>query len=334
MNNPKVVVLASTMIPIEIGEPHSGKDPAIPININAAISRQNVCSEVPALAFGLYKVPNGDEGVRIIKDAILRAGYRHLDSASIYGNEKTLGKALNHCFETMKDVSDGDSKQKVLKRSELFLASKVWNDAQREGRPTVRRSVEQSLNDLGLDYLDICYVHWPVPGCFVETYRELLLLQKEEKIKFLGISNFRIADYEELLKEVPPNEFVPPLIHQFEISPFMYRPKTVQYFAEKKILVAASKALNRTVGLDSEDGEVVRDIAKSHSVTPAQVLLRWSYQNGLIVLTKTTSLSRMNENRSLFDFSLSPLEMDQLDGITKEEAVRAREELEAKRRSS
>lgn len=307
------------------------KDPVIPINIDAAIPGQSVCSEVPALAFGLYKVPNGDEGVRIINDAILGAGYRHLDSASIYGNQKTLGKALAHCFGTMKET---DSKEKVLKRSELFVASKVWNDAQREGRPTVRRSVEQSLHDLGLEYLDICYVHWPVSGCFVETYRELLSLQKEGKIKFLGISNFRIDDYEELLEKIPPNEFVPPLIHQFEISPFMYRPTTVQYFVEKKILVAASKALNRTLGLDSEDGQVVRDIAKCHSVTPAQVLLRWSFQKGLIPLAKTTSLSRMNENRSLFDFSLSPLEMDQLDGITKEEAVRAREELEAKRRSS
>ena len=305
------------MNPRETGESDSEKDPFI-----------------PRLAFGLYKVPNGDDGVGIINDAILRAGYRHLDSASIYGNEKILGKALEHCFGMTKDVSYGDSKQTVLNRSDLFVASKVWNDAQREGRSAVRRSIEQSLNDLGLDYLDICYVHWPVPGYFVETYRELLSLRREHKIKHLGISNFRIADYEELLEKIPANEFVPPLIHQFEVSPFMYRPKTIEFFAQKQILVAASKALNRTVGLDSEEGKVVREIAKCHSVTPAQVLLRWSYQKGLIVLSKTNSLSRMNENRSLFHFSLSPLEMDQLDAITKEEAVRAREELEAKRRSS
>lgn len=305
------------MNPRETGESDSEKEPFI-----------------PRLAFGLYKVPNTEEGVGIINDAILRAGYRHLDSASIYGNEKTLGKALEHCFGMTKDVSYGDSEKKVLQRSELFVASKVWNDAQREGRRAVRRSVEQSLNDLGLDYLDICYVHWPIPGYFVETYRELLNLRREGKLKFLGISNFRIADYEELLEKIPPNEFVPPLIHQFEVSPFMYRPKTIDYFAQKQILVAASKALNRTIGLDSDDGKVVRDIAKCHSVTPAQVLLRWSYQKGLIVLSKTNSLSRMNENRNLFDFSLSPSEIDQLDTITKEEDVRAREELEAKRRSS
>ncbi len=305
------------MNPRETGESDSEKEPFI-----------------PRLAFGLYKVPNTEEGVGIINDAILRAGYRHLDSASIYGNEKTLGKALEHCFGMTKDVSYGDSEKKVLQRSELFVASKVWNDAQREGRRAVRRSVEQSLNDLGLDYLDICYVHWPIPGYFVETYRELLNLRREGKLKFLGISNFRIADYEELLEKIPPNEFVPPLIHQFEVSPFMYRPKTIDYFAQKQILVAASKALNRTIGLDSDDGKVVRDIAKCHSVTPAQVLLRWSYQKGLIVLSKTDSLSRMNENRNLFDFSLSPSEIDQLDTITKEEDVRAREELEAKRRSS
>lgn len=297
-----------------------------------SISTHPVDAEIPALAFGLYKVPSGDEGVRIITDAIIGAGYRHLDSASIYGNEKTLGRALVDCYKTSADALTSEPKN--LDRFQLFVASKVWNDAQKEGRLAVRRSVDQSLDDLGLEYLDICYVHWPVPGYFVGTYRELLLLQKEGKIKFLGISNFRIADYEELLAKIPQNEFVPPLIHQFEVSPFMYRPETVKYFREKRIRIAASKALNRTAGLDSDDAAVVRIIAKSHSVTPAQVLLRWSFQKRFIVLSKTTSLSRMKENRDLFKFSLSIAEMDHLDDITNEEVVQARDELEAKRRTS
>lgn len=300
-------------------------------------------AKVPALAFGLYKVPKDEEGVGIISDAILRAGYRHLDGASIYGNEKTLGKALAECCggcdsgtttEVVSDDADASPARRILQRSDLFIASKVWNDAQNEGRSAVRRSVEQSLADLGLEYLDVCYVHWPVPGRFVDTYRELLLLQKEGKIRFLGISNFRIADYEELRATIPPTEFVPPLIHQFEISPFMYRPETIEYFAKQQILVAASKALNRTVGLDSPEGTIVREIAKSLGVTPAQVMLRWSFQKGFIVLSKTTSLARMNENRNLFQFSLSSHEMEQLDGITTEEVIRAREELEATRRTS
>lgn len=333
-------------------------DPSYSIKIAATVTATattgNACSpspiatvtkanniNVPALAFGLYKVPNDDEGVRIVLDAITRANYRHLDSASIYGNEKTLGKALANCIKTTTTTastssssSSSSAKQKIIERSKLFVASKVWNDAQKEGRIAVRRSVEQSLKDLGLDYLDICYIHWPVPGYFVDTYRELLLLQKEGKIKFLGISNFRIADYEELLANVPQNEFVPPLINQFEVSPFLYRPKMIKYFQEKEILVAASKALNRAAGLDGDDSIVVRGIAESYSVTPAQVLLRWSFQKGLIVLSKTSSLSRMKENRALFEFSLSREEMEQLDGITTKEVVQARDELEDQRRTS
>jgi diketogulonate reductase-like aldo/keto reductase len=311
-------------------------DPSYSVyHVSPSIPTPHASAEVPALAFGLYKVPNGDEGVRIISDAILRAGYRHLDSASIYGNEKTLGRALSECCGTTKEkISAGTSQSKTVKRSDLFIASKVWNDAQREGRPAVRRSVEQSLDDLGLEYLDVCYIHWPVPNNFVGAYRELMLLQKEGKIRFLGISNFRTADFNELQAKIPQDEFVPPLIHQFEVSPFMYRPETIEYFTERKIVVAASKALNRTVGLDSNDGAVVKVIAKSHSVTPAQILLRWSFQKGFVVLSKTISLLRMKENRALFDFSLSTEEMNRLDEITKEEIVRARDELEAKRRTS
>lgn len=249
---------------------------------------------IPALAFGLYKVPQGDEGVKIITDAILEAGYRHLDSASIYGNERTVGKALASVTTHFNGTNGTDSTSTdvdgVVKRSELFVASKVWNDAQRKGRTAVRESVLKSLRDLGLDYLDLCYVHWPVPGCFVDTYRELLVLQSEGTIKHLGISNFRMADYEELTENISPETFVKPIVNQFEVSPYMYRPRVIQYFQQEKgILVAASKALNRAANLD-EENSVLRQIAASHSgasigasttttviVTPAQVLLRWSF---------------------------------------------------------
>lgn len=336
----KIITMASQEDNANPGVCDSNKDPCISVNLvenaspSLSIPVKHTKVDVPTLAFGLYKIPNGDEGVQIISDAILRAGYRHLDSGSIYGNEKTLGRALADCCGTTTRTTDCTSQNEILERSELFVASKVWNDAQKQGRLAVRRSVEQSLVDTGLKYLDICYVHWPVPGHFVDTYRELLLLQQEGKINFLGISNFRIADYEKLLADIPQEKFVPPLIHQFEVSPFMYRPETIEYFREKYILVAASKALNRTVGLNSDDGAVVRDMAKSHSVSPTQVLLRWSFQKGLIVLSKTTSLSRMRENRALFHFILSPEEMDRLDDITKEENVKARDELESKRRTN
>lgn len=273
--------------------------------------------KIPALAFGLYKVPDSEEGERIILDAIHGAGYRHFDSASIYGNEKTLGRALA---------------KSLVPRSELFIASKVWNDAQRNGRIAVRASVVATLNDLGCEYLDVCYLHWPVPGCFVEAYKELQCLQKEGRIRCLGISNFGIADYEELMtadKEIT----VLPQINQIEVSPFMYRPQIIQYFQDRGILVAASKALHRGDRVD-EEGSVVNKIAHSRSLKPAQVVLRWSLQHNLIVLTKTSSLDRMIENRSITGFTLLPQEMMALDGLTTPGEIRDREELEFLRKSS
>ena len=124
-----------------------------------------------------------------------------------------------------------------------------------------------------------------------------------------------------------------PLINQIEVSPFMYRPQTIQYFQEKGILVAASKALHRGDGIDDE-GSVVRMIATAHSVSPAQVLLRWSLQHRLIVLTKTSSLDRMIENRGILDFTLLPQEMAALDVLTTEDTILAREELEVLRKST
>lgn len=206
----------------------------------------------------------------------------------------------------------------------------VWNDAQKDGRIAVRRSVERSLIDLQIDYLDICYVHWPVPKYFIETYRELMLLRKEKKIRFIGISNFNKLDYEELLRANIPS-FIPPLINQFEVSPLMYRSNMIQYFQEEKgILIAASKAMNRG---SSSTLQVIQDIARVNSVSPAQVLLRWSYQKKFIVLSKTSNLLRMRENRDILGFCLSNEEIQQLDYITTSNDIRIREELEVKRKS-
>jgi diketogulonate reductase-like aldo/keto reductase len=272
---------------------------------------------VPALAFGLYMVPDTAEGEKIIIDAIRDAGYRHFDSATAYGNERTLGRALARAG---------------VPRAELTIAGKVWNDAQRGGRAAVRASVEASLADIGTAYLDICYVHWPVPGCLVDTYRELQELQKGGKIRHLGISNFGIADYEELVNAE--GITVRPLINQIEVSPFMYRPQTIRYFQERGVLVAASKALHRGAGIAGDGSDVVATIAASHGVTPAQVLLRWGLQHSLVVLAKTSRLERMRENRDVLSFTLLEEEMLELVGLTSEDAIQAREEIENERKCS
>jgi diketogulonate reductase-like aldo/keto reductase len=268
---------------------------------------------VPALAFGLYKIPSTEEGEMTICDAI-KNGYRHFDTASLYENERILGNAI---------------RKSGIPRKDFFVASKVWNDAQKAGRTAVRASIEKSLRELDLEWIDAIYIHWPVPGCVIETYKEMQLLYQEGKIRSIALSNFGIAEYEELVN-FGSTITVPPSINQIEVSPFMYRPETIDYFQERNILVAASKSLHRASGI--EEG-IVKSIADKHGVTSAQVMVRWSFQKRLIVVVKTSQSHRMKENRDVLNFSLTEEELNALDSLTSEKDISDREEIEIQRRN-
>jgi diketogulonate reductase-like aldo/keto reductase len=190
-----------------------------------------------------------------------QAGYRHFDTASYYGNEAALGKAL---------------KQSGLPREDFFIVSKVWNDAQKSGREAVRQSVLQSVAALDFGgYFDLFMVHWPVPGCFVDTYKELELLHNEGIIRNLGISNFSAQEYEELMSKMN-NISIPPVVNQFEVSPFMYREEFVSYFQQKGVIVSSSKALYRGEGFENP---IIQKLTEKYSgTTPAQIILRWAVQ--------------------------------------------------------
>lgn len=269
-------------------------------------------ASIPQLAFGLYLVPDSAVGEEIVLHAI-RAGYRHFDTATYYGNEGMLGRALQ---QSGKD------------RTEFYLSSKVWNDAVKAGRAAVRQSVEDSLQLLQCEYLDLMLVHWPVPGCFIEAYHELEDLCKEGKIKAIGLSNFSPEEFQEL---VDGGITVHPAVNQFEVSPLMYRRELVQFFQDQEIAVAASKSLNRAACLDNAEIAV---LAERYSVTPAQVVLRWSFQKGLIVVSKTVSPLRMALNRNILHFTLSYDDMAVLDSLTQPQDIAQREELEAVRKKS
>lgn len=265
--------------------------------------------EIPQLAFGLYKVsPEQCEGV--VLEAI-EAGYRHFDTASFYGNEAGLGRAL---------------KRSELSRDNFFVCTKVWNDAQKAGRAAVRESVERSLSDLDSEYIDLFLVHWPVPGCHLETYRELELLVEEGKVRSIGISNYSEEEYKEL---VDGGIRINPTVNQMEVSPAMYRPETIDFFAERGIVVSASKALHRG---DSFSKGPIQKLAQKYSVTPAQVMLRWGLEKGLVLCVKTSNVSRMHENRSIFHFALDEDDCSLLDAITRKDDVVKRNELEMKRK--
>lgn len=267
---------------------------------------------VPQLAFGMYQVPVSEEGTKIVAAAV-QSGYRHFDTATVYGNEAMLGKAL---------------KATGIPRNQFFITTKVWNDAVKQGRAAVRASVEQSIVNLDWGAIDLVLIHWPVPGHFVDAYRELELLVQEGKLKAIGLSNFGPREYEEL---VAAGISVLPVVNQTEVNPAMNRPDLIEYFQERNIAVAASKALSRGSVLSAKP---VQDIAKRYSVTPAQVVLRWSLQKGLIVVAKTSNATRMQENRSIFRFRLSDEDERSLDLLTFESAVQKREALEAERKRS
>lgn len=276
---------------------------------------------IPQMAFGLYLVPADEEGEKIISHAI-EAGYRHFDTASYYKNEATLGRAI---------AKSG------IPRKEFFLCSKVWNDAQNEGRQAVRESVLSSLQALchgcgdgdPNPYWDLYLIHWPVPGKFIDTYKELEELQQEGRLKSIGISNFTIAEYEALVQS---GITVPPAVLQMEVSPVMYRAQTIDYFQRTaNVVVSASKALSRGSAFDAAP---IQQLAKAHSVSPAQILLRWSIQKGLVVVTKTANRDRMRDNRDLWGFSLSSEEMNMLDSMTTQEAVYERDAVELERKRS
>ena len=266
---------------------------------------------MPQQAFGLYKV-DAKDCKQVVLDAI-EAGYRHFDTASFYGNEEALGAAL---------------KESRIPREELFITTKLWNDAQKGGRTAVRESFEKSLALLDCDFIDLFLVHWPVPGHHVDTYKELEQIQKEGRCRSIGISNYSEGDYMEL--EAAGLNVIP-AVNQMEVSPAMYRPETIKFFTDKGIAVSASKALHRGASLEKTP---IVDIARKHSVSPAQVMLRWGLQKRLAIATKTSSSERMKENRKLLTFTLDKDDIALLDGITTEEDIFNRAELEKTRKSS
>lgn len=263
---------------------------------------------VPQLGFGLYKITKDRSGVEILKAAI-RTGYRHFDGASLYGNSSQLGQAIQ---------------ESNIPRSDLFLTTKIWNTELGE----VREVVTRELKSLQTNYLDVVYIHWPVPSLFVNAYKKLEELCREGIIRGIGLSNFNESEYQLLMDA---GITIPPVVNQFEVSPAMYRPNVVRFFQSRNIVVVASKALNRAASFDNE---IVLALARKHKVSPSQIYLRWSIQKALVPVCKTSSPCRMKANASIWDFSLDTEDMEALDVMTSAEDICQRKELEAQRKTS
>ena len=241
--------------------------------------------QMPLLGLGVYKAVGENEVEQAIADAA-DAGYRLIDTASVYKNEDGVGRGI---------------KALTIPREELFVTTKIWNTAQSIG--DVEDTFNRSLERLGLDYVDLYLIHWPVPGCYTDTWKALEKLQTQGRVKSIGVSNFHIHDLE-MLKKVSD---VVPAVNQVEFHPLFNQPELLSYCRENNIAVQAYAPLARGAYLHSQ---LLLEIGRKYQKTTAQIGLRWAVQQGISVIPKSVHKERIRENAEIFDFSLTREEMD------------------------
>ena len=257
--------------------------------------------EIPALGLGVFQTPPDEtrDAVRVA----LGAGYRHIDTAAAYGNERQVGEAVH---------SSG------LERSEVFLETKIWISDY--GYDETLHGFDKSAHKLGVDQIDLLILHQALPSAFdrtLEAYRALETLLDDGKVRAIGVSNFMVDHLTRLLDSAA----VVPAVNQIEVHPYFAQRQVQDFAAERGILTQAWSPIGGiTFYRDGSHGSTLEDpviggIARAHSKSPAQVMLRWGLQHGRSVIPKSTKPSRIAENIDVFDFRLSTDEMAAIDGL-------------------
>jgi diketogulonate reductase-like aldo/keto reductase len=262
------------------------------LNLKSTV-RLNNGVELPWVGLGVYQAQRGEETREAVSWA-LQAGYRHIDTARIYGNERDVGEAL---------------RQSGIPRSEVFITTKLWNHDQ--GYDSALRACERSLRELGLEYVDLYLIHWPVPGRRLDSWRAMEKLLADGRCRSIGVSNF----LERHLDELMANSKVVPAVNQVEFSPYLYQRELLEHCRRHGIVVEAYSPL--TKGERLSDPRLV-EVAKHYGKTSAQVLIRWCLQHGMVVLPKSVREARIRENAAVFDFELSANDMRVLDGLNED----------------
>ena len=256
--------------------------------------RLNNGVEIPQLGLGVYQSAPGRTTQRVVRYA-LNIGYRHIDTAYIYGNESDVGKAVH---------------ESGIQREEVFITTKLWNTRE-VGYDSALRSCEDSLQRLGLTYVDLYLIHWPVQGISnsTDTWRAMVHLLKEGKARAIGVSNYTIDD----LKEILQDSDVVPAVNQVEFHPFLYQKDLLSFCKKNGIQLEAYSPLTRGKRLNHPS---IKNIAKKYqNKTPAQILIRWSLQHNLVVIPKSIHEGRILENSKVFDFELTAEDVKILDSL-------------------
>jgi methylglyoxal/glyoxal reductase len=253
----------------------------------------NSGQEIPMLGLGVYQTPAG----RITQEAVkfaLKTGYRHIDTATIYGNEEDVGRGV---------------RDSGVPREQVFVTTKLWNSD--HGYDAALKACDRSLRRLGLEYIDLYLIHWPVTELRGETWRALVELQRRGSCRAIGVSNYTVRHLQELLD----GSEVTPAVNQVEFNPFLYQEELLKFCSGKGIQLEAYSPLTRGHKLSHP---TVLDVAKKHSKSPAQIMIRWSLQHELVVIPKSARPERIKENSEVFDFNISPADMSRLDSLSED----------------
>ena len=259
-------------------------------------------NEMPIVGLGTFRVENNDECAASVKHAI-ENGYTHIDTAMIYENEDKVGQGIAEGL-----ASTG------LKRSDLFITSKLWLDDY--GRQNVADAYETSLNKLGLDYLDLYLMHWPGTdeALMIDTWQGMEDLYKNDKVQNIGVSNFNIEHLEALLAQVS----IKPVINQVEFHPYLLQSSLNRYLEVQNIHMESwSPLMNAQILEDETVNAVANEVGKS----PAQVIIRWNVEHGVVVIPKSVTPSRIEENINVFDFALTAEQIEKLDNLNEERRI-------------
>ena len=250
--------------------------------------------EMPYFGLGVYLSKDGQEVINAIKWAV-DAGYRHIDTASIYKNEEGVGIGV---------------KEASVAREELFVVSKVWNSDQ--GYESTLKAFDDSLKRLGMDYLDLYLIHWPVEGKYKETWRALEKLYAEGRVRAIGVSNFLQHHLEDLMADAE----VVPMVNQMEFHPYLVQQELLDFCNKNTIQYEAWSPMmqGKIFGMDAFEA-----LAKKYNKTIAQIVLRWDLQKGVVTIPKSTKKERIESNAAIFDFEITQEDMELLDAMDRQQ---------------
>lgn len=245
--------------------------------------------KMPWLGLGVWKVEDGDQVVQSVASALAQ-GYRSIDTAAVYGNEVGVGKAIQ---------------ESGVKREDLFVTTKVWNADQ--GFDSTLKAYETSLEKLGLEYVDLYLVHWPVKDTYRETWKALVKLYEDKKVRAIGVSNHHIHHLNAIIEDTG----IVPAVNQVEYHPRLTQKELLAYCKEKGIQMEAWSPLMQ----GNLDHPTLTALSQKYGKSPAQIVLRWDLQSGVVTIPKSIRAERIRENADVFDFELTAEDMAAIDAM-------------------